>query len=288
MKMKLSMRTRHYLEGYAFITLWVAGFLLFMAMPLLRSLYFSFQKLSVSQSGLQGVWVGWENYRSAFTVDVEFTPKLISNIVDMLLTVPIILIFSMFSALLLNKHFRGRMIFRGIFFLPVIIASGAVLSKLREQGAATLPIFKQYDLAVKLGNVIPSDLLMPLLTMLDSLTVSMWDSGVPILIFLAGLQSISINLYEAAKVDGATAWESFWKVTFPMIKPMILVNILFCIVNSFTKANNEVMDYLIKTVMFGKLDYGYGSALGWIYFVVIFIIIGLVLFFFRDSIKEKG
>ena len=129
---------------------------------------------------------------------------------------------------------------------------------------------------------------MPLLTMLDSLTVSMWDSGVPILIFLAGLQSISINLYEAAKVDGATAWESFWKVTFPMIKPMILVNILFCIVNSFTKANNEVMDYLIKTVMFGKLDYGYGSALGWIYFVVIFIIIGLVLFFFRDSIKEKG
>lgn len=288
MKMRLSIRVRHYLEGYTFVSLWVAGFLLFMAIPLLRSLIYSFQKLSVSQTGLKGVGVGWENYLSAFTVDVEFTPKLISNIVNMLLTVPIILIFSMFAALLLNKNFRGRMIFRGIFFLPVIIASGSVLSKLREQGAATLPIFKQYDLEVKLSNVIPSDLLSPLIAMLESLTVSMWDSGVPILIFLAGLQSISTHLYEAAKVDGATSWESFWKITFPMIKPMILVNILFCIVNSFTKGSNDVMTYLLKTVMFGKVDYGYGSALGWIYFVVIFIIIGLVMFIFRDSIRERG
>jgi ABC-type sugar transport system permease subunit len=259
-----------------------------MAIPLFRSLIFSFQKLSVTKAGLQGVNVGWTNYRSAFTVDVEFTPKLISNIVNMVATVPIILIFSMFAALLLNKNFKGRMIFRGIFFLPVIIASGSVLSKLREQGAATLPIFKKYDLSMMLSNVIPPDLLTPLLSMLESLTVSMWDSGVPILIFLAGLQSISSQLFEAAKVDGATAWESFWKITFPMIKPMILVNILFCIVNSFTKANNDVMTYLVKTVMFGKVDYGYGSALGWIYFVVIFIIIGFVMFLFRDSIRERG
>jgi oligogalacturonide transport system permease protein len=288
MKMKMSIRIRHYLEGYSFISLWVAGFLLFMAIPLFRSLIFSFQKLSVTKAGLQGVNVGWTNYRSAFTVDVEFTPKLISNIVNMVATVPIILIFSMFAALLLNKNFKGRMIFRGIFFLPVIIASGSVLSKLREQGAATLPIFKKYDLSMMLSNVIPPDLLTPLLSMLESLTVSMWDSGVPILIFLAGLQSISSQLFEAAKVDGATAWESFWKITFPMIKPMILVNILFCIVNSFTKANNDVMTYLVKTVMFGKVDYGYGSALGWIYFVVIFIIIGFVMFLFRDSIRERG
>ncbi|UUZ87018.1 sugar ABC transporter permease [Paenibacillus sp. P26] len=259
-----------------------------MAIPLARSLYFSFQKLNVSTTGLRATGVGWENYRRAFTVDVEFVPKLISNIVSLLLDVPLILIFAIFTALLLNKDFRGRMIFRGIFFLPVVIASGSVLSKLREEGAATLPIFVQYDLAVKLNQFIPTDIVKPPLTALESLTVSMWDAGVPILIFLAGLQSISSHLYEAAKVDGATPWESFWKITFPMIKPMILINILFCIVNSFTKANNGVMEYLIKTVVFQNLEYGYGSALGWIYFAVVFIIIGLVLFMFRKSIRDRG
>lgn len=287
MRRRLSMRTRHYLEGYSFVSVWVVGFLIFMAIPLARSLYFSFQKLDVSATGLQATGVGWENYRRAFTVDVEFVPRLLANIVNMVFDVPLILIFAIFTALLLNRDFRGRMVFRGIFFLPVIIASGSVLSKLLEEGAATLPIFAQYDLAVRLSNFMPSEIVRPLLNLLESLTVSMWDSGVPILIFLAGLQSISSHLYEAAKVDGATPWESFWKITFPMIKPMILVNILFCIVNSFTKTGNPVMDYLIKTVVFKDLEYGYGSALGWIYFVVVFIIIGLVMFMFRNSIRER-
>ncbi|MNC42495.1 Inner membrane ABC transporter permease protein YcjO [compost metagenome] len=111
----------------------------------------------------------------------------------------------------------------------------------------------------------------------------MWDSGVQILIFLAGLQTISVSLYEAAKCDGATAWESFWKVTFPMIMPMMLVNTLFSIVSSFTKADNQIMSHILN-VVFKNNDFGYGSAMGWIYFVFIFIILGIVFMLFRKSL----
>jgi len=277
---KMSMRTRHVLEGYSFISLWVVGFLLFLAVPFGQSLYYSFNQMQLTNQGLVANYHGVEYYRQAFTLDVEFVPKLMSTVSTMVIHVPLIIVFAMFSALLLNRPFRGRMVFRSIFFLPVIIASGMVLQKLLEQGAATLPIFVQYDLARVLSQYVPGEVLLPLLRMADSLTLVMWDSGVQILIFLAGLQSISPSLYEAAKCDGATPWESFWKVTFPMITPMILVNMLFSIVNSFTKVNNSVMEY-INAVAFKENNYGYGAALGWIYFAIIFVIILFVMFLFR-------
>ncbi|HZG75828.1 MAG TPA: sugar ABC transporter permease [Paenibacillus sp.] len=277
---KMSMRARHVLEGYSFISLWVIGFLLFLAVPFGQSLYYSFNQMQLTNQGLVANYHGIEYYRQAFTLDVEFVPKLMSTVTTMVIHVPLIIVFAMFSALLLNRPFRGRTVFRSIFFLPVIIASGMVLQKLLEQGAATLPIFVQYDLARILSQYVPGEVLLPLLRMADSLTLVMWDSGVQILIFLAGLQSISPSLYEAAKCDGATPWESFWKVTFPMITPMILVNILFSIVNSFTKVNNSVMEY-INTVAFKENNYGYGAALGWIYFAIIFVMILFVMFLFR-------
>jgi oligogalacturonide transport system permease protein len=279
--MKISMRTRSILEGYSFISLWLVGFLLFMAVPLGQSLYYSFNKMTLTTEGLKGTYNGFAYFRDAFTIDVEFLPKLLSTITTMVVHVPLIIIFAMFSALLLNRPFRGRMVFRSFFFLPVIIASGVVLQKLMNQGAATLPIFVKYDLAASLSQYVPIEILLPLLKMMESLTLVMWDSGVQILIFLAGLQAISPSLYEAAKCDGATPWESFWKITFPMITPMILVNILFSVMNSFTKINNSVMVY-INTIAFKQNDYGYGAALGWIYFVIIFIIILLVMFMFRN------
>jgi oligogalacturonide transport system permease protein len=286
MKKVLSMRTRHYFEGYSFISIWIIGFFLFMAIPLGKSLYYSFQELKITTEGLQPTFIGLQYFREAFTIDVQFPPFLISTVGSMLLQVPLILIFSIFSAILLNRNFLGRGMFRGIFFLPVIITSGTVLQKLRDNGAETLPIFTQYNLYSKLNDIIPSQILLPLLQTLDSLTVVMWDSGVQILIFLAGLQSISVQLYEAAKCDGATPWESFWKITFPMIMPMIFVNTLFTIVNSFTKADNLVMTY-IQTV-FKDSNYGYASALGWIYFLISFVLIGFVFFIFRNNLSERG
>jgi ABC-type sugar transport system permease subunit len=285
MKWKLNMRWRHFLEGYSFVGLWVAGFFLFMAIPLGRSLYYSFQELKTSREGLIAEYVGTLHFRAAFTVDVNFLPLLRETMTTMLSHVPLVLVFAMICALLLNRHARGRMFFRGIFFLPVIIASGTILKKLMEQGAAQLPIFMQYDLYSKLRLFIPGDVLITLLKYSDSLTLVMWDSGVQILIFLAGLQTISPQLYEAAKCDGATKWESFWKITFPMILPMVFVNTLFTMVNSFTKADNGVMNHL-RTVVFSNNNYGYGSALGWIYFMMIFMLLGIVFLLFRKSLTS--
>lgn len=280
------MRGRHILEGYSFISLWIAGFFLFMAVPLGRSFYFSINNMESSKNGLQATYVGMLNYRSAFSTDIDFLPLLKSTMTTMLTQVPLILIFAMFSALLLNGKIKGRTIFRGIFFLPVIIASGAVLKELMQQGAAQLPIFTQDDLFNKLGGFIPENILEPLLKYADSLTLVMWDSGVQILIFIAGLQTISPQLYEAAKMDGATKWESFWKVTFPMIIPMLFVNTLYSIVNMFTKADNKVMDY-INQQAFQKNNYGYGAALGWIYFVLIAIVLAIVFIIFRRSLAAS-
>jgi oligogalacturonide transport system permease protein len=277
------MRTRHITEGYLFISIWIIGFLLFMAIPLGRSFYYSLHVLKPSPNGLVASFVGLTHYRGAFTTDIYFLPLLQTTLTKMLTQVPLILIFAIFSALLLNRKFFGRVFFRGVFFLPVIIASGAVLRKLLQQGAAQLPIFNQYDLFGQLRPFIPAEILEPLLQYADSLTLVMWDSGVQILIFLAGLQTISPQLYEAAKCDGATKWESFWKITFPMLMPMIFVNTLFSTVNSFTKVDNEVMNHLLN-VVFRANDYGYGSAIGWLYFIVIFIFLGFVFLLFKKGL----
>lgn len=283
-KLGLSMRGRHIFEGYSFIFIWIVGFLMFMVIPLGKSLYFSLNNLEATKEGLKASYTGFTHYRAAFTTDIDFVPLLQSTVTTMLSQVPLILIFAMFSALLLNRPFRGRTLFRGIFFLPVIIASGAILRELLEQGAAQLPIFYQYDLYSKLNAFIPDSILEPLLEYADSLTLVMWDSGVQILIFIAGLQTISPALYEAAKCDGATKWESFWKITFPMIMPMMFVNTLYSVVNSFTKTDNQIMNHIMNNV-FKSNNYAYGSAMGWIYFIVISVVLAVVFFIFRKSLS---
>lgn len=283
---RLNMRRRNAVEGYLFISLWILGFMLFMAVPLGRSIYYSLHHLQPSGQGLIAEYAGAYHYISAFTRDVNFLPLLRDTVVQMLYSVPLILIFAMFSALLLNQKFVGRTAFRGIFFLPVIIASGAVLRELLEQGAAQIPVFSQSDLIFALNDFFPRSILIPLLEFADQLLLVMWDSGVQILIFLAGLQTISPALYEAAKCDGATGWESFWKITFPMMMPMIFVNTLYSIVNSFTNPNNHMMNHIIVRVFGTNADYGYGSAMGWIYFVLIFIIIGLIFLLFRQGLAN--
>jgi ABC-type sugar transport system permease subunit len=284
-RMRLTIRTRNVLEAYSFLSLWLIGFALFMAIPLGRSLYYSFNQMKVTKEGLVPNWIGMANFQRAFSTDVNFIPLLRDSILGLLMQVPLILIFAMFAALLLNRPMIGRTFFRGIFFLPVIIASGAVLIEMLEQGAERMPLFTSSSLFLALVDIIPRDILEPLLTLADKLTLVMWDSGVQILIFLAGLQTVSLSLYEAADIDGATKWESFWKITFPMITPMILVNTLFTIVNSFTSARNEMMLY-IRDVVFSNNDYGYGSTICWIYFIMIFLLIGLVFLIFRKSLSS--
>lgn len=285
MKLKLSMKARNIVEAYIFVSVWVVGFFVFMAVPLGQSFYYSFNDLKPTTGGLEATYVGLKHYRAAFTTDIAFIPLLTETIRELVVNVPLILIFAMFTAILLNRQSIGRTFFRGVFFIPVIIASGIALRKMLQQGAATLPIFADFNLYRQLSNFIPEGVLEPLLEYADSLTLVMWDSGVQILIFLAALQTVPASLYEAAKMDGATGWEIFWKITFPKLIPIVFVNTLFTIVNSFTNPDNAVMNHLMVTV-FARNEYGYGSTIGWIYFFFIFMIIGIVFLVFRKAMKD--
>lgn len=280
--MKLTLRQRRALHGYLFVSVWAVGFLTFQFWPFIQSFWISFNTVDM-MAGFQLRWVGHTNYVEAFLVDERFVPTLLAVLRDMLMDVPIILVFALFTAFLVNQELKGRIFFRAVFFLPVVIASGLVLQQLYPQlqdsgqtlGTATAG--RGIDIPGIVYLYLPVNLADLLLDTLNRLTLILWRSGIQILLFLAGLQGISSTYYEAAKCDGATDWEVFWKITLPMLSPIILVNVIYTIVDSFTDRFNPMLDLIRNAAFTGQFRLGYAAALGWVYFLVIFLILGVVL-----------
>ncbi|MGD6778741.1 carbohydrate ABC transporter permease [Sutcliffiella horikoshii] len=271
---QLSMRSKNSLTGLLFISPWILGFLLFTAYPLFYSLYLSFQKVRITTEGIQTTFVKFDNFKDAFTVDALFTQKLLTFVQELVLSVPIIIVFSLIIAILLNQPIRFRNFFRMIFFLPVIIASGPVINELISQGVTSIPSIKDYAI---FETMLSADSLFSsvLLYLMDNLIIILWFSGVQFLIFLAALQKIDTQVYEAAKIDGASNWECFWKVTLPSIFPMIVVNTVYTIVTFSIFSLNPVIEH-IQTNMFQiNTGFGYASALSWIYFLLIAVALGI-------------
>ena len=271
---QLSMRSKNSLTGLLFISPWIIGFLLFTAYPLFYSLYLSFQKVRITTEGIQTTFVKLDNFKDAFTVDALFTQKLLTFVQELVLSVPIIIVFSLIIAILLNQPIRFRNFFRMIFFLPVIIASGPVINELISQGVTSIPSIKDYAI---FETMLSADSLFSsvLLYLMDNLIIILWFSGVQFLIFLAALQKIDTQVYEAAKIDGASNWECFWKVTLPSIFPMIVVNTVYTIVTFSIFSLNPVIEH-IQTNMFQiNTGFGYASALSWIYFLLIAVALGI-------------
>ncbi|TYS66943.1 sugar ABC transporter permease [Sutcliffiella horikoshii] len=271
---QLSMRSKNTLTGLLFISPWILGFLLFTAYPLFYSLYLSFQKVRITTEGIQTTFVKFDNFKDAFTVDALFTQKLLTFVQELVLSVPIIIVFSLIIAILLNQPIRFRNFFRMIFFLPVIIASGPVINELISQGVTSIPSIKDYAV---FETMLSADSLFSsvLLYLMDNLIIILWFSGVQFLIFLAALQKIDTQVYEAAKIDGASNWECFWKVTLPSIFPMIVVNTVYTIVTFSIFSLNPVIEH-IQTNMFQiNTGFGYASALSWIYFLLIAVALGI-------------
>ncbi len=230
-------------------------------------------------------FTGFLNYKDAFLKDPEFRQILVETVGNMFLQTPVIIIFSFFSALLLNQKFHGRAIARAFFFLPVILSADAVVSLVSADAVLGAVAEKSNETFELLGydgikeffyqvNINPKFLDYITGTIEQIYTIIM-ASGVQILIFLAALQTVSPSLYEASDIEGATKWESFWKITFPMVSSMILVNVVYTIIDSFV--NSRVVKYM-QDLAFDKLRFGYSSALAWIYFVVVAVIIGVVSF----------
>ncbi|KMJ58906.1 ABC transporter permease [Bacillus sp. LL01] len=265
---QLSMRSKNRLTGLLFISPWIIGFLIFTAYPLFYSLYLSFQQVRITTEGIQTKFVKFDNFQYAFTVDALFTQHLLTFLQELVLSVPIIIVFSLIIALLLNQPIRFRNFFRMIFFLPVIIASGPVINELIAQGVTSIPSIKDYAV---FQTMLSADNFFSkiLLYLMDNLIIILWFSGVQFLIFLATLQKIDQQVYEAAKIDGASNWECFWKVTLPSIFPMIVVNTVYTIVMFSIFSLNPVIGHIQSNMFQINTGFGYASALSWIYFLLI-------------------
>ena len=285
----LSLSTRKALQGFLFTLPCVIGIALFFFWPMLKSLYTSFSYTDMQNQTYTQTFIGIENYRQAINVDPEFRQKLATSIIGMVTTVPLVMIFSFFIATVLNRKFKGRSIARMILFLPVIIYSAAMTkldssdilqvymggSTFKSLFAASEGVFSfnigQYLLSLGVAeNVVGF-----IVGSADRIYSVAKLSGIQILIFLAGLQSVPPSLYEASSIEGATSWEDFWLITFPMVSPLILTCFIYTVIDTFTSSENVVME-TIRSVGFGNMNFGLSSAMAWIYFIIILLFIGLI------------
>lgn len=268
--------------GFIYVLPWLLGFVFFFLVPLITSLRYSFSKVAVNSAGITISNVGLSNFLEALTVNTNFNRTLSESILNMVVNVPLIVIFSLFLAVLLNQKFVGRAAARSIFFLPVILASGIILqlesnSLLQaavEQNSTPgglMNALGSFELARMMLQAGVNETIVNYLTgAVDRIYEIVSQSGVQILIFLAGIQTISPSLYEASTMEGATGYEAFWKITFPMVSPLILVNMIYTIIDSFSRND---MTELIRVTGFTNLNFGLSSAMAWMYFLAIAIIL---------------
>ena len=280
--------------GWVFVLPFVIGFVLVYLPIIWNSIYMSFHSLHiVTGGGFTLEFVGLENYETALFKDPGFVQTLVTGLGELAFDIPAILIFSLFMAVLLNQKMAGRAVFRAIFFIPVILSTGImeaiegqnILGTMME-GTESID-GSQTSAANQIVNVMDIERLFSSMKMGQELVVvvvqivnQIYDivnrSGVQMLIFLAGLQSISPAIYEACRIDGCTAWETFWEITFPMISPMILVNAVYTIIDSFTTNSNSVMAY-INSVYQGSEGQVLSSAMAWMYFLIVMLILAAVV-----------
>ncbi|MBB6637812.1 carbohydrate ABC transporter permease [Cohnella thailandensis] len=289
---KRTFQQRKALTGMLFLAPWAFGFIFFFLVPLVNSAVYSFNDLKASDNGYTLTFEGWKNYTQALYVDATFVRKLTTVVGEMVVNVPLIIIFSLFIAVLLNQKFLGRSLARAIFFLPVILASGVMLSinnagymqqimdanlaSNNPAGASVNGFLQSIELKNMMMDIGVNESIVNYLTgAVDRIYEIISQSGVQIIIFLAGLQSISPQLYEASRMEGATGYEAFWKITFPMVSPLILTNLVYTIIDSFL---NNAVTQQIDTTAFKTLDFGLSSAMAWIYFAIVAVILAISTF----------
>ncbi len=268
--------------GWVFIAPWLVGFIFFFAIPLINSIYYTLTEIQINEEGLNFSWVGLDNYVKAFTVDAEFTRAIVNSILNIIYQVPVIVFFSLFIALILHGDFRGRTLMRSIFFLPVIISSGVVITILQENvlasgtaGETAATLFQTGALSETLiKSGLPARFVEILTRTVGQIFDLTWKSGVQILLILSALHSIPESMYEAAKMEGATAWETFWKITFILISPTLVLAVIYSIIDYFTDYSNQVMRMIVEYT--GQGRYEYSTTISIVYFAVVMVLIMLV------------
>lgn len=280
-------RTREALYGYAFVMIWIVGFGIFTLLPLVQTFYYSVNQVTVSATGINLDYVKWENYTRALFTDPTFVELLIEYAIETLVSIPIILIFSLIIALFLNLKFRFKGVFRTIFFLPVVITSGPVIQELAAQGATSVPGIAISATVTEFLTQLPRYLRNPVEYLLTSFILILWFSGVQILIYLSSLQKIDKSIYEAAAIDGASAWESFWKITLPSLSTATLIIAVYTIITLSHFSENKVIKYIYGQTYAVQGGIGYSSAMSFLYFFVLILLLAIVYLFLNFRAKQN-
>jgi ABC-type sugar transport system permease subunit len=270
-----------------FVALWIVGFVAFTVVPLAQTLSYSLNQVTVSATGINLQFVEWQNYTRALFTDPTFVGLLIEYAVQILVSVPIILIFSLIIAVFLNQEFRFKGVFRTIFFLPVVITSGPVIQELVAQGATSVPGLEMSGGVLEFVTGLPAYLRNPIEYLLTSFILILWFSGVQILIFLSSLQKIDPSTYEAAAIDGASAWEAFWKITLPSLSGTMLIVAFYTIITLSHFSENPVVKYIYSQTYAVGGGIGYASAMSFLYFLVLILLLVLVYFLMTHRAKRQ-
>ncbi len=290
-----NLKRRENMLGALFCIPWLIGFLAFFVYPMFYSLTLSVSELTSSVK-MTTRFIGFGNYVNAFINDVHFLPYLAEALKDVALNTPIIVAFSLFIAVLLNRKLRLRGLYRAAFLMPIILGAGAVMKALQGSssyitlgsGASLASMANEtvsvqeldisgrmlYFLGPTLGEYVQLGL--------NQISNALWQSGIQIIIFLGALQSIPESYYEAAYCDGATGWEKFWKITLPIMTPNLLLASVYTVIDSMASGNNKLITYTINT-FYTLFIPTFASAMGWLYFICIALVIGAIFLLFRKS-----
>lgn len=283
----ISLGTREAVYGYSFVLIWIIGFGLFTLFPLIQTFFYSMNTVTVTATGITQKFVNWANYSRALFTDPNFVQLLIEYAIETLVSVPIVIIFSMVIALLLNLKLRFKGIFRTIFFLPVVITSGPVIKELTSQGATSVPGIANSAAISSFLATLPPYLRNPIDYLLTSFILILWFSGVQILIYLSSLQKIDKSIYEAAAIDGASAWESYWKITLPSLSTTTVINAIYTIITLSHFSENKVVKYIFSQTYAVEGGIGYSSAMSFIYFLVLSLLLAIVYFLLNSRTEKK-
>lgn len=286
-----SLKSRY---GLAFISPWILGMVLFFVYPIFQSVFISFSELKINEDGITTKFIGLESYKTILMEDPDYLDNLLASFSEMLVSLPFILIVSMVLAIMLNGEFKGRIFFRGLFFLPVIFATGDVLQLFLQVGAwnATSTAVSE---SVEFGMINFSEVLRGLnlpdfmetyvSKALSNIFMLVWQSGIQTILILAGLQSIPELLYEVARVEGATKWEEFWFITLPMLMRTIFLVIIFTLIELVSSVGNDI----VKTGydQFELMEYGLGSAMLWFYFLFVGVLVAVLYVIYSKMFVKK-
>ncbi len=282
--------------GRLFVLHWEIGLLLFFVVPLFQSFYYAFCDVSFSGGEYQFDFAGLKNFNYAWNENANFSKNVTASISSIAASLPVIVILSLILALLLNQKFRGRLFFRGLYFLPVIIASGVVIQLLFKTTSSELSSSGVSDsFAAGMLSVddiiswlsLPTKVGLFFTDLLNNIFNLIWNCGIQIVLFISGMQSIPDSLYEVSKVEGATKWEEFWFITLPMLSRTLILVIIFTIVELVTAKDNVVMTQAYTLMKGAATSYGTASAMLWIYFIIVGLFMAIIMLIFSKLCLKR-